>query len=86
MSPLANLLVSFIQLYSYVLIARILLTWVPGLDWYSQPWSFLRQVTDPVMEPFRRLIPPIAGIDFSPILLFALLQYVLTPLAANLPF
>lgn len=67
-------LIAFINLYKMVLIARILLTWLPGINWYNQPFRFLSAITDPVMEPFRRLIPPIGGIDFSPMLLFFALE------------
>lgn len=67
-------LITFIGLYKMILIARILLTWLPAINWYNQPFRFLAAVTDPVMAPFRRLIPPIGGIDFSPILLFFALE------------
>lgn len=67
-------LIAFIGLYKMILIARILLTWLPGINWYNQPFRFLSSVTDPVMEPFRRLIPAIGGIDFSPMLLFFALE------------
>jgi YggT family protein len=36
----------------------------------------LYDVTEPVMAPFRRLIPPIGGMDLSPILIFILLSVV----------
>lgn len=65
-----------LNVYKYILIARILLTWLPNINWYNQPFQFLRDVTDPVMEPFRRLIPPIGGLDISPLLLFFVLDLV----------
>ena len=63
-----------LNIYKYVLFARILLTWLPNINWYNQPFAFLRNVTDPVMEPLRRIIPPIGGLDISPILLFFLID------------
>lgn len=63
-----------INVYKYILIARILLTWLPNINWYNQPFKFLTEVTDPVMAPFRRLIPPIGGLDLSPMLLFFMLD------------
>jgi YggT family protein len=56
-----------------ILLARILLTWLPNINWHQQPFLFLKSVTDPVLEPFRRLIPPLGGIDFSPMVLFFVL-------------
>lgn len=63
-----------LNIYKYVLFARILLTWLPNINWYNQPFAFLRNITDPVMEPLRRIIPPIGGLDISPILLFFLID------------
>jgi YggT family protein len=43
----------------------------PNIDWMRQPFSILRQITDPYLNLFRNLIPPIMGmIDFTPILGF----------------
>ena len=67
-------LINLIQLYEYLIIARILLSWLPNFDTNKQPWRGLMDVTEPVMAPFRRLIPPIGGmIDISPIVLFMVL-------------
>jgi YggT family protein len=73
-------IVQLLRLYSWVLIIRILMSWLPNINWYNQPWRTLSLLTDPVMEPFRRLIPPLGGIDFSPILLFVLLNFIISAL------
>jgi uncharacterized protein YggT (Ycf19 family) len=58
---------SFIKLYLLLLFVRVLLTWFPNVDWQGQPWVTLRQVTDPYLNLFRNLIPPLMGqIDFTP--------------------
>lgn len=79
MSSAVPLLISalsrFLQIYSAILIIRILLSWFP-VDWYSAPFSILSQLTDPYLNIFRRFIPPLGGIDFSPILAIFLLQFV----------
>lgn len=62
------------QLFQLILVIRILLTWFPNVNWWNQPFKFLRDITDPVLEPFRRLIPPVGGIDFSPLVLFFILN------------
>lgn len=73
---LINTLVTFITIYSYLLIIRVLLTWFPNVNWYNQPFAALSQVTDPYLNLFRSIIPPLGGIDFSPILAFLLLNIV----------
>jgi YggT family protein len=75
---------SFLELYEWVLIARILLSWFPAIDWYNQPWRGLFEVTEPVLGPFRRLIPPIGGLDISPIVLFFVLNLLINLLGGAL--
>ena len=71
---LVNTLATFISIYSVLLIIRILLTWFPTIDWYNQPFAALSQITDPYLNIFRSFIPPLGGIDISPILAIFLLQ------------
>lgn len=75
---------SFIKLYLLMLFVRVLLTWFPNVDWMRQPWAILRQVTDPYLNLFRNLIPPIMGqIDFTPILGFMVLQFLAKVLSSD---
>jgi YggT family protein len=74
MGSIFVLLAQAIQLYTFVLLARIFMTWIPNLDPYNPIVRFLIQVTEPVLEPARRLIPPIGMIDISPIVVFFALQ------------
>ncbi len=69
-NSLLLLLIQIIGVYQWVLIARILLTWLPSINWYDQPFKILADITDPVLEPFRKLIPPIGMMDISPMVLF----------------
>jgi len=58
------------NLIQLVLIIRILLSWFPNINWWDQPFKLLHDVTEPILEPFRRLIPPIGGMDLSPLVAF----------------
>ncbi|MEH1925709.1 YggT family protein [Nostoc sp.] len=73
---LINTLSSFIQIYTVLLIIRVLLTWFPNINWYNQPFATLSQITDPYLNLFRSIIPPLGGIDFSAMLAIILLQIV----------
>jgi YggT family protein len=64
------LLARVLQIYTFVLLIRILITWIPNLDPHHPIVQLLFQVTDPVLEPARKLIPPIGMIDISPIVVF----------------
>ncbi len=76
MANILLMLYKAIELYTWVLIARILLTWLPSIDWYKQPFRFLAEITDPLLSVFRGIIPPLGGMDLSPILLFVALNIV----------
>ncbi|MFB2923482.1 MULTISPECIES: YggT family protein [Aerosakkonema] len=83
---LFNALITFVNIYVVLLIIRILLGWFPNLNWYDPPFSILSQLTDPYLNIFRSFIPPLGGIDFSPILAIFLLQFIadlLKPLAVR---
>lgn len=73
---LANTLITFLNIYLVLLLIRILLSWFPNLNWYDPPFSILSQLTDPYLNIFRSFIPPVGGIDFSPILAILLLQVI----------
>ncbi|MHC5599306.1 MAG: YggT family protein [Nostoc sp.] len=73
---LITTLSTFIQIYTVLLIIRVLLTWFPTINWYNQPFAALSQITDPYLNLFRRIIPPLGGMDFSPMLAIILLQVV----------
>jgi len=70
--------ISFINIYLVLLVIRVLLSWFPSINWYNQPWLTLSQLTDPYLNLFRSIIPPLGGIDFSPILALLLLQFLAT--------
>ncbi|MDJ0677471.1 MAG: YggT family protein [Calothrix sp. MO_167.B42] len=89
MNLLITTLATFISIYSSLLFIRILLTWFPNVNWYNQPFAALSQITDPYLNLFRSIIPPLGGLDFSPILAIIalqILQSVLTQLAAQTAF
>ncbi|MCQ2958538.1 MAG: YggT family protein [Candidatus Gastranaerophilales bacterium] len=65
----------FFQIIIWIMIVRILLTWFPNINWYNQPFKAMKDITDPILEPFRRIIPPFGGIDFSPIVAFAVISF-----------
>lgn len=60
--------------YYLLLIIRIFLTWLPNIDWQQQPFYALRSITDPFLNIFRNVIPPIGMLDVSPILAIILLM------------
>ncbi|HVO68853.1 MAG TPA: YggT family protein [Aggregatilineaceae bacterium] len=75
MSALATAIELIIQLYSFIILARVLMSWV-NIDPYSPLARAIYNLTEPVLAPVRNVLPPAAGLDFSPIVVILLLQVV----------
>jgi YggT family protein len=74
MELFASSFATFLNIYVVIVIIRVLLTWFPNIDFYNPPFSILSQLVDPYLNIFRSIIPPLGGMDFSPILAILLLQ------------
>ena len=77
MPELIGVLGWLLGLYSWVIIAAALITWVSP-DPRNPIVMFLRQVTEPVLAPVRRFLPPwkTGGLDFSPLIVILAIQFV----------
>jgi YggT family protein len=69
-----------ISVYTLILFVRILLSWVT-MFWSPPPAltpiiRVIYELTEPVMAFFRRFIPPIGGLDISPIVIFLILRLI----------
>jgi len=74
---------AILGLISLVLIVYVVISWLYAFDVVSRRnqilgsiWEFCRAVTDPLVRPLRRLIPPIAGVDLS-VMILLLVVYLL---------
>lgn len=87
---LIEVVLETLSIFSLLLLLRVLLSWFPNLPWENPLLAALASVTDPYLNLFRGLIPPIGGLDLSAILAFlalsltsALLRGITVPLLAN---
>jgi len=67
-----------ISIYTLVLLMRVLLSWFPNLDWSNPILTTVSSITDPYLNAFRGLIPPLGGLDLSAILAFLTLNLLQT--------
>ena len=81
MSILQTLLLAILQIASFLIIAEIIMSWLVGFNildprnpTVNQIWGALRQVTDPILNPIRRVLPSMGGLDFSPIVAFLIIM------------
>ena len=86
MTYLINVVSYLFNLWSFVVLARIFLSWF-NVSPYHPVVKFLDVFTEPILGPLRRIIPPIGMIDITPIvaiLLIQLLGQVVVAALANL--
>ena len=83
-----NFLNLLLQILLIAIFVRVLLTWLP-IDQSNRIVRVLFDVTEPVLAPFRRVIPRIGMFDLSPIaamLIIQLIQQNLPQIFRTLPF
>lgn len=84
MSDVASIIWTLTQIYQYMIIAYVLLSWLPGVR-DSFIGELLGKLVEPYLSPFRRFIPSIGGvIDISPIVALFALRFVAYGLIAIL--
>ena len=65
---LINIAISLILVVmTFLFIFRIVLTWYPQVESQKLPFSLVVAPTEPFLAPSRKLIPPIGGVDITPI-------------------
>lgn len=68
MNPyIAQVTVAFLQIITWAIIARALLSWFP-IDQGSPLYQMLHRVTEPIIEPIRRVMPQTGMMDLSPMI------------------
>lgn len=79
-----------ISIYYYAILASIIMSFVMMFSGSTNPHPLLLliwQLTEPVMAPVRKIIPPMGGLDFSPIFIFIAIQiiqnFILTTFGIN---
>jgi YggT family protein len=83
MYPIVYVLLQIITLYMYLLLASAILSWLIAFSvvntrnqFVAAIAEFLYRITEPVLRPIRRWLPPFGGLDISPIIVFFLLMLI----------
>lgn len=71
---MTSILLTILNIYSFILLIRVLMTWIPNLPHDNPIVNFFFQVTEPLLKPIRNMLPPQSGIDFSPLVLFLIIS------------
>ena len=81
--PLLWLVLNLLNLYFYVILASVIISWLIGFNVINGANPYVRQIgyalhrlTEPLLGPIRRRLPDLGGLDISPIILLLGLQFV----------
>lgn len=78
MTSIILIISGLVKLLNLLIIIWCVLSWFPNISWYEQPFKTLDQIVQPVIAPFRKIIPPIGNIDISPMVAMVVLQLIAT--------
>jgi YggT family protein len=83
MRAVLDLILLVLQIYWYVVLAMIIMSWLVAFNvvntrnqFVYQIWRILNQLTDPVLRPIRRILPNFSGLDLSPLVLFVIIFFI----------
>ncbi|HVX73455.1 MAG: YggT family protein [Devosia sp.] len=76
----------------WVFLVMIIMSWLISFNvintrnqFVAGLWRVLNQVTEPILRPIRRVIPPMGGLDLSPIVVFVIIFFLQSFIANDLP-
>lgn len=83
MVPLLLFIDYLLELYTYVVFAAVIFSWLIGFNvinaynpFVRSLWRALTAVTEPLLRPIRRFLPDLGGLDVSPIILLLAIYFV----------
>jgi YggT family protein len=83
LNPIAALLIEVLEIYKWVVIAAVIVSWLTAFNVINVHNNFVRTLlrillalTEPVFRQVRRIIPPIGGLDLSPIVVFVVIWFL----------
>ena len=83
LNPIAALLIAVLDIYKWIVIAAVIVSWLTTFNVINSHNNFVRSLlhilyvlTEPVFRPIRKIIPPIGGLDLSPIIVFLIIWFL----------
>jgi YggT family protein len=81
-----------LNLVWWVFLIMIIMSWLISFNvintrnqFVAGVWRVLNQITEPILRPIRRIIPPVGGLDLSPIIVFVIIFFLQSFIANDLP-
>ncbi len=83
MRAVLDIILILLQLYWWVLLIMIIMSWLISFNvintrnqFVAAVWRVINQLTEPVLNPIRRVLPSFSGLDLSPLVAFLLLFFI----------
>lgn len=83
MRALLDVIIIALQLYTWIIIASAIISWLVAFgvvnmsnDFVRAVYDFLHRVTEPALRPIRSIMPNLGGIDISPIILLLVIFFI----------
>lgn len=83
MRAVLDIVLLLLQLYYWVLIAMIVMSWLISFNvintrnqFVASVWRILNQLTEPLLRPIRQFMPRLSGLDLSPMILFLIIFFL----------
>ena len=74
---------AILEIIKWIFIVMIVMSWLISFnvintrnELVANIWRVLNQVTEPILRPIRRIIPPVGGLDLSPIIVFLVILFL----------
>jgi YggT family protein len=83
MRAVLEIIMMLLDLYWWVVLAMIIMSWLISFNvintrnqFVETVWRVLNALTEPVLRPIRRIMPNFGGLDVSPIILFIIIYFI----------
>ena len=83
MNPIAALLIQVLEIYKWIVIAAVIVSWLTAFNVINERNNFVRgllrilyNLTEPVFRPIRRIIPEMGGLDLSSLIVLLLIWFL----------
>jgi YggT family protein len=83
LNPIAALLIEILEIYKWIVIAAVIVSWLTAFNVINVHNNFVRTLlrillalTEPVFRQVRKVVPPISGLDLSPIIVFVVIWFL----------
>ncbi|RYE78121.1 MAG: YggT family protein [Hyphomicrobiales bacterium] len=76
----------------WIFLIMIIMSWLINFNvintrnqFVATVWRIVNQITEPILRPIRKIVPPVGGLDLSPIIVFVIIFFLQSFISNDLP-